>query len=188
MIQSKLNSNSGFTLLEMVIALGIFVILFTLTLGIYSYALKAEQRTIQMSKLQKEAQLVMETIAKKIRNSRISYDYYGGSLNSPESTLALIDRSGNLIAFKLDSNSNSIAVCTGSECNSQNDFYPIPAGSVEVSELKFYITPASNPFSLNDPPDQYPKITVVMFLQNTQGSIERQLAIQQTIPLRLAGP
>ena len=174
------------TLLEIVISLGIFIILFTLTLGIYGYSLRAEQRTIQISRLQKEAQLIMEIMAKKIRSSKINYDYYSNNINiDGETVLALLDKGNNQTIFRL--RNNTLEVCID-DCASEQSFQAIPAQNIDVTSLTFYIDPASNPFSLDAPPSSFPKITVVINLQNTTGVITRNLLIQQTVPQRLAGP
>lgn len=176
----------GFTLLEITIALGIFVILFTLTLGIYAASLKAEQRTIQMSKLQKEAQLIMEVVAKKIRSSKINYNYYGGTVDTinGEDSLALLDRSNNQVVFRLGL--DSIEVCS-SDCQGTGIFNAIPAQDVKVTSLVFFIKPASNPFSLDAPPSEFPKVTMVMNLETEKGGVKQDLSIQQTVPQRLGG-
>jgi len=186
-MQNFKKNNCGFTLLEMTIALGVFIILFTLTLGIYSQSLKAEQRTIQMSKLQKESQLIMEVIAKRIRSSKINYDYYGGTVNvsDGESQLALLDKSGYQTVFRFSG--GSIEVCI-EDCQTVGVFTSIPSADVSIASLVFFITPASNPFSLNAPPTEFPKVTMAMNLQNISGANTRNLFVQQTIPQRLAGP
>ena len=184
----KTITNHGFTLLEMVIALGIFIVLFSLTLGIYSYALKAEQRTIQASKLQKEAQLIMEILAKQIRRSKVDYVYYGGSIApAGVSNLALLDNKGNQTVFRFNSGNNSLDVCT-QDCEVAGIFTAIPSQDVSVDSLTFFISPATNPFTLSAPPSEFPRVTVVMSLRNIRGAFLQDLLIQQTIPQRLAGP
>lgn len=182
----KLKNQSAFTLLEMTIALGIFVILITSTLGIYSYSIKAEQRTIQISKLQKEAQLIMEIIAKKIRSNRVDYTYYGGSVDGAggETVLALLDKSNQQTVFRL--HNNSIEVCI-EDCGLEENFNALPASDVIVDDLKFFISPARNPFSLDAPPVEFPKVTAVITLKNTRAGVTRNLFVQQTLPQRLPG-
>ncbi len=187
---SKKN-NDGFTLLEITVAMGVFVILFTLTLGIYSATLKTERRAIQMSKLQKEAQLIMEVLAKKIRTNKINYDFYTSNqvdtING-ESYLALLDNVNNETVFRL--NANSIEVCT-TNCGSESSpgaFNAIPATDVLIDSLTFFITPSTNPFNNPTSYPEFPKTTVVVDLQNTIGGATRSLLIQQTIPQRLGGP
>ncbi len=179
-------NQTGFTLLEMTIALGIFVVLFTATLGIYTYSLKAEQRTIQISKLQKEAQFIMEIIAKKVRSGKLDYAFYTASINpAGESNLALLDSSGNATVFKFEN--QNIKVCTAA-CASSANFFAIPPSDVAVASLKFFIEPVTNPFvTINEPPAEFPKITVVIDLANTRYGHTRNLIVQQTIPQRLAG-
>jgi len=185
----KSNKNkAGFTLLEMVIAIGIFVIFFILVLGIYSYSLRAEQSSTQLSKLQKEAQLIMEILTKKIRTSKVYYDYYGGDIpviDDYVETLALIDKNNDITVFALKD--SSIAVCSYGSCVNDEDFSVIPAQSVTVSSLRFFISPTDNPFSMDAPPTAYPKITIVIDLRHTQGDDERNLLIQETVPQRLGG-
>ena len=185
----KKNSQKGFTLLEMILALGIFIILFTLTLGIYSYALRAEQKTTQLARLQKEAQLVMEVIAKKVRNSRIDYGWYTGGLTSPEDSLALLDKSAERTVFKLktDALGNNLAICSLGACASDDDFAIIPDGNIVIASLNFYISPLVDPFTLDELPSEHPRITVVIDLEHTQGGITRNMLVQQTIPQRLGG-
>jgi len=186
-------NNKGFTLLEITVAMGVFVILFTLTLGIYSTTLKTERRAIQMSKLHKEAQLIMEVLAKKIRTNKINYDFYISDqvdITYGESYLALLDNINNETVFRL--NNNSIEVCTV-DCGTENfpsstNFNAIPATDVLINSLTFFITPGTNPFTNPTSYPEFPKTTVVVNLENTIGSATRNLLIQQTIPQRLGGP
>jgi prepilin-type N-terminal cleavage/methylation domain-containing protein len=186
MLRFPVINQKGFTLLEMTLALGIFVVLFTLTLGVYSYAIKAEQRTIQVSKLQREAQFIMEIIAKKIRSGKIDYSFYANSINADgESELALLDSGGNQTVFKFGD--NNIKVCIV-DCDDTNNFFDIPPADVQVASLKFFITPLVSPFvGINEPPDEFPKVTVVIDLENTRAGSTRNLVVQQTIPQRLSG-
>ena len=183
------SNNHGFTLLEMTVSLGIFIILFTLALGIYSYTLKAEQRTVQISKLQNEAQLIMEFLANTIRRSKVDYAYYGGSVdpNNGEDTLALLDKNGQQIVFYYNSTGETLQVCT-QDCSGSGSFISIPSQEVTIQILIFFISPASDPFSLSAPPSEFPRITVVIKLRISKGNVNQDLLIQQTIPQRLAGP
>ncbi len=190
----KYNNQNGFTLLEMTVSMGVFLILFTLTLSIYSSTLNSERRTVQLSKLQKEAQLIMEIMAKKIRTGKVDYDFYTpfsqvDSVNG-ESELALLDEYDNPTVFRY--HNNSLEVCTV-DCGTQtapndSNYNIIPASDVTVNSLNFFIVPATNPFTGSDQNPEFPKITVVINLENTSGKSTRNLIIQQTLPQRLPGP
>lgn len=190
---SRKNQLRGFTLLEMIVALGVFIILFTLTLGIYAYSLRAERRALQMSKLQREAQLIMELVAKKIRSSRIDYNYYSGYVDTVngEDYLALLDSSNEATIFRA-STVNGLEVCI-TDCGdfaSPNDdnFNPIPSAETDIENLVFFIEPESSPFSIDAPPSEFPRVTLAMDLVNNYGGERYLIHLQQTIPQRLAGP
>ncbi len=190
---NKFNSQ-GFTLLEMTVALGVFIVLFTLTLGIYSSTLKAESRSIQISRLQKEAQLIMEVLAKKIRTHKINYNFYTPSEQvdsvNGEAYLALLDEQDNPTVFRFAN--NSLEVCT-QDCGTKtvpvnNNFNPIPASDISVDNLVFFITPSSDPFVNFNQSPEFPRTTVVIDLLSDLNGVSRHLLVQQTIPQRLAGP
>ena len=192
-INDKFNSK-GFTLLEMTVALGVFIVLFTLTLSIYSATLKAESRSIQISRLQKEAQLIMEVLAKKIRTHKINYSFYTpteqvDTINGEE-YLALLDAQDNPTVFRFAD--NSLQICTencGTKSSPITDNYnSIPASDITINSLTFFITPASNPFANPSQAPEYPKTTVVIDLVSSLNGVSRNLTVQQTIPQRLAGP
>lgn len=200
---NKINhqSQTGFTLLEMTVALSVFLILFTLTLGVYSNTLKAERNAVQISKLQKEAQLVMELIAKKIRTNKVNYDFYeyaNGQVRpleaDGETLLALMDETNTYpTIFRFNSTDNSIEVCTAN-CGtddlhlSTNNFVAIPAADVIINSLTFYINPDENPFNNPTSEPAYPKVTIVAELTHTYAGATKNLIIQQTVPQRLPGP
>ena len=189
--KSASSQQSGFTLLEMTVALGIFVILFTLTLGIYSYSIRAEQRTIKISKLQKEAQLIMEILVKQIRSSKVDYQYYIDNaiinIDAGTNILALQDKNGNQTIFRFNAADETLEVCVVN-CSAGGIFTAIPPQDVLIQDLTFFINPATNPFSLSAPPTEYPRVTTAMNLRNATGHATEDLLVQQTIPQRLAGP
>lgn len=194
LIKNSFVQQAGFTLLEMTVSMGVFLVLFTLTLSIYSSTLNTERQSVQLSKLQKEAQLIMEIIAKKIRTGKVDYDFYTplsqvDSVNG-ETELALLDKYGNPTLFRY--NNNSLEVCT-LECGTQSapnndNFNVIPASDIIINSLTFFIVPATNPFTTNNQNPEFPKVTVVVNLENTIGKATRNLIIQQTVPQRLPGP
>jgi len=97
--------------------------------------------------------------------------------------LALVDKNNNLTVFRLKN--STIGICIEGDCLSDDDFSVIPASNITLSTLKFLITPSTSPFNIDNPPSQYPRITVIINLEHTQGKNTRNLLILQTIPQRL---
>ena len=177
-------------MLELLVAMGVFMVLGTLALGIYTYTLKAESRAVQTAAIQSEAQLIMEVITKRVRSARVDYQWYDsydspGILDTPETKLALRDKNNNLIVFKLLN--QSINACVTSNCAVDTDFAAISTASMPVTDLRFFIYPDANPFSMNEPPTESPRVTIVLELSYTVGVRTSKLTIEQTVPQRLGG-
>lgn len=174
--------------MEVVVATGIFVIMVLATLGIFSSVIKAQQNTLAQTRLEREAQLVMETMVKSIRSSRVDYDEYeritgqpDPAVPQPTSTLILINLSEeriryqhNPVNFTLDVENSGITM-------------PMSSDIVAITGLDFFIEPQANPFSASGPPATQPRVTVVLTLISTQAKETAQATLQQTVPQRGGG-
>ena len=189
-LQSKCQKqdDSGFTLMEVIVSMSIFVLVVTASLSIYSATLRAGQKTTTLIRIQQEAQIIMSLLAKKIRMSRVNYSYTGySSISNPEETLALIDLLDDEYYFKNIDSALAVAINPG-DPEDDEDYNMIPASNVSITDLEFYISPTSNPFlSLDTPPSSQPYVTIVITLTSIKGQANESLVIQQTIPQRSGG-
>ena len=176
---AKADQAIGFTLMEMLVATSIFVILTLGILTIHTTVLKNTQKTLAYNKIQQDAQVTMESIAKKIRTSRVDYDYYT-AINNPVTELALTDLTGTNYVFALSGASLTVSV-------DGNDPQAIPARTVEITDLKFYIQPTTFPFNINFPPETQPRVTMVVTFTSSKGAQMASLTVQQTVPQRSGG-
>jgi prepilin-type N-terminal cleavage/methylation domain-containing protein len=167
----------GFTLMEMVVSVGIFSIVSVASLSIYISMLRVSQNTTALTRIQQESQLIMQVLSKKIRTSRVDYDYYGTVNPSGETDLVLVDSLGDTYTFALSGKTLTVAVNAG-------DAKEIPADNVDIDDLVFFINPLTNPYSLDEPPSSQPYVTVVMEISSIKGKGSASLNIQQTIPQR----
>ena len=172
---------SGFTLMEVLVATSIFAIISLASLSIYTAILKAGQKTTALTRIQKESQFIMQVLAKKIRTSRVNYDYlgYNPEVVNPEQELSLIDNVGDEFVFSLDEINKVLKVSVNS-----GDEKIIPASNVDLDALNFYINPLTNPYSLDSPPNSQPYVTIVMEISSSKGAQNESLIIQQTVPQR----
>jgi type II secretory pathway pseudopilin PulG len=181
----NIKQQTGFTLMEVVVATGIFVIMVMVTLGIFSSVLKAQQDTVAQTRLEREAQLIMETIVKSIRSSRVDYDEYSsidGSVPQPTSTLILINSSDQRIRYQLNPTNQTLDVENSGVTN------PMTSDSVLVTDLDFFVLPADDPFiNWGEAPDTQPRVTIVLTLYSSQSKETAQATIQQTVPQRGGG-
>ncbi|XOU94481.1 MAG: PilW family protein [Candidatus Kerfeldbacteria bacterium] len=164
--QQKLN-NSGFTLIEMLIAISIFSLVLIVATNIYITINNSQRKVVTQQKIQDDIRFLFEAIAQEIRLGSINYDFYennninlhtglGGSDNS---ILAINSQSGDEIFFRRSSDpfntnngqGNKVEYCTVNDfndCALDDDtlWQSVTPAGVETLDLRFAITPSANPF------------------------------------------
>ena len=168
--------------MEVLVSMSIFVILTLAILTVHTQVLHTSQQTLAYNRIQQEAQLIMEVMAKKIRTSRVDYDYngYSSPVTNPEDELALEDLTGSTYVFSLSGDSLVVSVDGG-------DQQPIPSQYVNVSDINFYIEPTSSPFNIDTPPETQPRVTMVITFTSSKADQTASLTVQQTVPQRSGG-
>lgn len=185
---SQVKHQLGFTLLEMLVAISVFVIITTIALGIYASIMRANKKSILLTRLQRDAQVIMVAISKKIRQSQVNYTYYTLPIADSVEQLAIIDADGVKYVYQLNQDEDTIQIKTGEE----GEFEDIPAGDVAITDLDFYISPNDvDPFegTPDAPPSEFPKVTMVLRLEprNAPAGFEDHLIVQHTVPQRGGG-
>src|SRR3989344_5625707 len=136
--------NAGFTLLEILVAIGLFVVLIIVLVNIYLLALRSQRQTAARQETLQSARFVMETLSRQVRISEIDYTYdYDGDadagINGSESELALVDPDGNSIIYKLVNGQLVVDV--------ESVQYALTnAADLEVINLDFYLERINDPF------------------------------------------
>lgn len=140
----KINKKSfGFTLMEIVVVMGMFSIFFLIVTDVFMMVLKAQRQTSFRQQDLSELRYVVEVMARQIRNSEIDYSAfinYPDKITFPTSELHLIDDKGIKYSFNLSS--QVIEETVNGQVTPLND--PI---NIQVNRLSFYIDPPYNPFS-----------------------------------------
>jgi prepilin-type N-terminal cleavage/methylation domain-containing protein len=150
---------AGFTLIEMIIALSIFVLVILIVSNIYVSFNNSQRKVATMQKLQDDVRYVFETMAQEIRLGKINYQYYRAlstpvdlhplaSGQTPVTTLAIINQSGQSVFFRrADSNLRYCKEITSGDCSIDDNWQNITPEGVSVLNLQFIITPSADPFS-----------------------------------------
>lgn len=132
---------SGFTVIEVLVVMGLLLVVAATTVDIFSSLSKSERRVYANQRVQSDVRLVLETIAREIHQGMIDYDYYG-TLSAPEQpTLALRNASGQPIKFRLQNGAVELSRGTDSS------WYPITSSALTINDLTFYVSPSTNPFA-----------------------------------------
>ncbi|MDD5040081.1 MAG: prepilin-type N-terminal cleavage/methylation domain-containing protein [Patescibacteria group bacterium] len=160
----KPKGSAGFTLIEMIISLSIFVMVGLLVINVYVIINASQRRTVAQQKLQSDTRYLFEAMAQEVRLGKIDYSFYSGTpaaidLHPAAATdnciLALTDQVGRSVFFRRTGDA-----CDGSGvqyCEEVNlgdcaliggtGWANITPANVQVQALRFSITPSADPFS-----------------------------------------
>jgi prepilin-type N-terminal cleavage/methylation domain-containing protein len=185
---------SGFTMMELLVVLGIFSTTVTMASDIFMMAHRAQRKVFALERTQADARFTMEAIIREIRGGSIDYGWYqqeGISLEeaSSVSQMAVVDGEGRRIRFwKADepqdcadeASTPCLRVSIQPEGGTASEA-PMTPNGVKVVQCRFYISPKVDP-TIFDPStgtfsaDAQPIVTVVLTMQSASPE-----PIQQTV-------
>lgn len=145
--------NKGFTLIELIVAMAIFIIVISLVVSLLMTSLKGQRRVVAIQDVQDNARYLLEFMAKEIRMSEIdSSTYYTLTLKRADGETVTYSFAGGNIT-RTDSSTSG----------------PINSDQVLVSG-RFYAT------GIGSGDNQQPKVTIAMKIE-TQGKPEEESEI-----------
>jgi len=195
-MNNKLKEKLGFTLVEMIVALGIFSVATTYAIGIFVQSNSVQKRTANLQRLVADARYTLEVMAREVRLGHIDYQYYqdqGISLDAMPLTqegaiLAVRDADNNQILFRraLAQSSRYVA-----QVYAGGAWLDVTPEDLSVERLSFYISPAQDPFIWDSglvdyPSDQQPLVTIVLETKSLHPDLETEKIshLQTTIATR----
>jgi prepilin-type N-terminal cleavage/methylation domain-containing protein len=194
-------NNRGFTLMELLVVLGIFSMVVTSASDIFLLTGKSQRKIFGLERTQADARFTMEAIAREVRTGTFDWAYYAGRtlpLGLPDNELALVDSTQTALRFSM-SDSNTNALCPDAASTpcllvtvGTNTPTPLTPKGVVVRNLAFYIAPQLDPSVFNPATGTYasteqPRVTIVLVLESiTERVGERSIvSIQTTVTNRL---
>lgn len=167
----KLQAKTGFTLLELIVAMGIFSIVLIIATGLFVSITRSQKRVQSLSKLQGDARFLIENMAQAVRIDGIDYSYYrdpdgdndpsDAILNvssSPQSTLVTKSAAGDRTVYWKLPGTNAISVCLQkstepfvkcwADSSNSSNFLPVTPTNVNITKFNVYISPGSDPFAI----------------------------------------
>jgi len=177
MIRSLSNSKQrGFTLIEAVVAAGVFAFVVSSSLAVYLATIQLDSKSRSERAVQQNARFIMDFLSKEVRNGSIDYS---GTNNS--TTLSLINQLDQAESITFDSAAqvlNLTKAGLGTTSLSSDD--------VRVVAASFAVYPSSNPFVLANDVHVQPHVTVTLQLAsvNLKASESATMNIQSTFVVR----
>lgn len=180
----KINSRSGFSLIELIVAVGVFSIVATITTSTLLILTKAERKAVNVQISHDNLRYALETMAKEIRTGS---DY--ALCNPPDKNCFKFVKKDTdpptVIKYKLSDvlgecgeTSGSVACITKAvENESGFIFHPVTAPEIDVYKLDFYLSggAAGN--------ETQPRVTIVVRAETPGGisPLSSVLDIQTTV-------
>jgi len=152
--------HAGFTLMELLVALGIFAISVGLIADLFLTASRQQARTVVLSRVQGDARLIMETIAREFREGTL--DFRSGI---PTDVLALQTGDGELLQLRRVARGDTdrpcpsgVAACLYIGRGASADplaWAPLTSAEVDVDAFQFWRTPTADPNAWNVDNNRY---------------------------------
>lgn len=139
----KYKNRAGYTIAEMIVSMGIFLILLSIASGSFIRILRTQRETVALLAANGNASLAMEQISREIRT--------GGAFSSFGGEFHFTNSKNESVTYRLNSSTGKIERSTDGI-----SFSEITADNVRVNNLNFIIFNGA-------PGDQYPtRITIIL--------------------------
>jgi len=206
------SNDRGFTLIELMVSLGILILVILSAMGIYLRVIGTREQSLGDLNIQEEGQYIMGLMVKDIRAGQVDYSSYGltkdcgiinagdkvGDDGSTVAKLCLLDFNAtpNEIRYKKcpdpnDATRSELKRCKGTNCASNDcpasgdDYELMTMTDISLERLDFYVNPISDPFIAGSESYSHPYVTVVLGLKSlTQSSTTAKIVLQQTVSQR----
>lgn len=160
----KLEARSGFTLIELIVAIGVFSTIVSIAVGGFVRALRTQRQIVGLLSANSNASLVIEQMAREIRTG---FDFCrGGQVCVGTSELSFRNSAGERVTYRID---NGVL-----ERGVNSVFAPLTASNVSIRHLVFDL-------SGQDSDDGFPpRITMVMGVSSKELGVAGAVVNMQT--------
>ena len=135
-------ASSGFTLIELMVSVSIFMMVMTISMGSILGIFDANRKSRSLKTVMNSLQLTIDTISREMRYGK---NYHCGSpgqddvpndcASEPKSYISFLSSEGDQITYKLDNGAIKKSVNGGS-------FIPVTGQDLVVQSLTFYVVGA----------------------------------------------
>jgi len=170
-----LRGHGGFTLVELIVAIGIFSILTSIAAGSFASALRSQRQSAALLTANSNVSLMIEQM---VREMRTGSDFCVNGQNCPRlDTISFRNAKGEIVTYCLLDDAVRRGIGAASSCSGSN-FYRLSSDNVRIEHLAFYLQ-GNQTYASGD--REQPRITISLSVapleQNITGNV---LHIQTT--------
>jgi prepilin-type N-terminal cleavage/methylation domain-containing protein len=121
-----INKNKAFTIIELLVAMGLFAIFVVMASGGFVRALRTQRSIVALIAANDNASLSLEQMAREIRT--------GSNFSLSGNDLIFFNAYNIQVTYRLNRSTNIV------EKGENGDFKPLTASNVKINVLKFYLT------------------------------------------------
>ena len=172
-------SQKGFTLIEMMIAMTIFVIFIGAVMQSYLSIITTQREANEYRVMYSEARHIFDKFSDEVRNGNISYQQLGQGIANPLNQLVLTSPDlSRAVRFQYDSTAGAVYF-SEALMNSDGQFdlkpgYSLNSDRIKIKEFKIYVSPLVDPYKpenvYNSATQYQPKVTVFAKFEKEIGS------------------
>ena len=181
----KLLSGKGFTLVEILVAISVFIIVTMIVSAVFVNTSNLQRHLSSIQRLQNEGRFILEKISKEARVREL--DYQQLTVLNPNNPQAITDS----LVFKRDEND---AILKIKKSGDNLIFFiedpqgavtagVINASDVTIEDVKFFVSPSTDPFTLGSAANEQPRVTILLKIKNRNVAERylKHLTIETTI-------
>ena len=161
---NKSNKQSGLTLIELMVAIGIFGLVVSMVFGIFVLALISQRRIIALRNVEDNIRFTIESMAREIRT--------GKNFSSGASWLSFTNAKGESVIYRLNGG------IVEKSSNGGASYSAVTGSETTVNYLNFYLTGQAAGDGLQ------PRVTMTMGVTSQVGNQNANSKVQTTISAR----
>lgn len=156
---------AGLTMIELIIAVGIFGLVIGMTVGIFVLALSSQRRIIALRNVEDNARFTIEAMAREIKTGK---NFSGGG-----SSISFTNAKGEVTVYRLNNNVIEKSSDGGAS------YSAVTGAETAVNYLNFYLMGQAPGDGLE------PRITIAIGITSNVGNQTANLRIQTTVSERI---
>jgi len=170
MIHDSKFNNNGFTLIEILVALALFSLVISITVGIFVVGSGSQRKTIELYTIQREAGYIMETVSRELR---MAVAINTSQKNNNDSEIEFTNYEDVLTTY-CESD-------IGGTCDASGEYFSrngrrISSSDVVIENLKFYTSESFD--------QTQPLVTIVLKVKS-RGKYGTSVVLQNSISFRV---